>query len=213
MSELVKTPDYNDYDAAMDLVADEVRRNGGAWVAALRPEIIARTHFSEFTELTGLARISLMAKVTMEGGGVIDELPPVESARPFRYGMQMGIRVVKLLYDEQIDARNVVFGLIELAKTNEVDLSEPSDETAAVLEAIGEAGLEKLDDGGRAQVKKWAEEVGLEEDIKQRLYSLGFGAVILSAYALHNARIDGLSRRIVDRTDWEAELKALTTGE
>ncbi len=213
MSHIVREPIPTDYSAAIELVSQELEENGGVWVAVMRPEIAAQDSFEQLKLLNAMARIAIHAKVSLEGGGVADFENPVQAARAYRYGMQMGSRIVSVLYSDQIDDGNIMYGYAKLFEANKSDTNTQSDESAALLESLGDLGLESIDEISIGKLQQWAEDAGLKDFGRQRLFELGVGGVLASAYAVHDAQIQAVSSVILKSHEWNKAIEALTTGE
>jgi hypothetical protein len=217
MTEYFRLPDQLDYKAAVEMQADIIERNGGAWVYAQRLDEHARQSPKTWLQYGRTAMLTYLIEPTNQYEA--DEYDPstdsfkrkYRATHAFKHGLLNGYEVVTLAHDTLIDYMGI---LSYLTLTMEKNLGEEASEhdKAELLRELGERGLDRAGEGAQTVVEQLAADFSSNVD-HQRLYTLGSGATFYAGFKIHDTYIDSVMQSEVQSLDWLEFFSASDTGE
>jgi len=213
-------PTVEDYRVATELIDEDMKRRGGAWVAVWRQEVnqdamndqkIAYATIAQYIEPTD---------------GVDKPIDPMRQlSHTFKQGMYLGQQIVDLAHDGLIPlhgAPTLLKAAIDRSHEDNSDMESDvlSHGHAEQLINYGEEGLGMVGEAAQRTIDGWAEEVAADARVG-RMLKLGCGAVLHASYDIHRGYFDGIAEKYAEALesndiDLLAELEqdsGLGTGE
>lgn len=184
MSEFTLPPiptakDYDDFLVEFDKLVVEA---GGA-LAAVRDYEFRAIHGNEiiFRHIKNTGTVALELEPKNAAGIHID--PLMLSTHAFKRGMLMGFEITSHVYSEHIEPPAINGAIAHGFRHEEISGQSIEELEEIPLLQWGRQGLDMMGEASRRVIRLWAGEI-TADDLQQRLFGYGVGAVVATAEAL-----------------------------
>jgi hypothetical protein len=167
-------------------------------------ELRARSAQKKYQVLQRLGALSSLVEVYDSNGKPLDPLRPLNHA--FKHGVMAGSKVIDLVHNGLVGLPVAIDNLHAIVTPQEeLDSIHREYIIGSQLVIRGEQGLERISARALEDIERWERDV--VSDVRaQRMFRLGCGAIIHSAYVLHNAWNEELIKNEIGSTDFDMEL-------
>lgn len=197
-------PVHADYEAATAFCSEEFQLVGGPWVVAYREEFASRSMRAK-RDLVGYAGlIGRKLEPIDEEGRAYDPLLKVTHA--FKHGLLFGMKITDIVHGpilKHAGPLECIGNYINIGKTGHT--SETDQEHIEFLINAGEDGLAVAGDRAAEHIDHWGDDI-VSDDRVQRLFRLGCGVIICTAYNIQKAYDDAQIDAMVSDPNWLREL-------
>lgn len=188
-------PQENIYNTAIDMIDEDFKVHGGAWGWTYDEEMRIVEESGTRKHMDEIDVIARRVEPRETDGSIVD--PATRATLAFTHGVLVGQQLAGIVHDSAFPPRFMTAALNHSTILEGIGAHERS----GSIREFGQQGLDIAGNYAKERIEAWSDAVVHDVTVR-RLYSLGCGAVIMTAHSLQYLRNEEAVTRFVDTFSW-----------